>query len=304
MTKTAFLASFLAIVTGAFAQTAAGKPPAPRTSASSSASEAKAAGLPTQAQVDAALQRTLGHDPSIQWQILEIRPSIIPGVAEVLVSLNNQAANRLYISPDGQNAIVVADVIPFGVNPFAPARSKLQAADGPSRGAQNPQIMIVGFSDLECPHCKAAEPILDKLLTDFPQVRFVFQQFPLPASLHPWAMKAAEYADCAGRMDKEAFWKYINTIFENQGGIALATADDQLKAFATAVGLDANKVAACAATPETEAQVKKSVDLGQSLDINETPTVFINGRRVKSIASIPYDKLKAIVQFEIDHAGK
>ncbi|HEY6308252.1 MAG TPA: thioredoxin domain-containing protein [Candidatus Angelobacter sp.] len=304
MTKAILLASLLAMCAGVFAQNAApGKQPAAKVAAAASGPESKA-GLPTQAQIDAAMQRTFGYDPGLQWQTLEIRPSLIPGVAEVLVSLNKQPPNRLYILPDGQNAIVVADVIPFGADPFAPARAKLQAADGPVKGAQKPQILMVGFSDLECPHCKAAEPILDKLLTDFPQVRFVFQQFPLPASLHPWAMKAAQYADCAGRMDKDAFWKYVNTVFENQGGIALATADDQLTAFASAVGLDGAKVAACAAAPETEARVKKSIDLGQSLDINETPTVFINGRRVKSLASIPYEQLKALVQFEIDHAGR
>jgi protein-disulfide isomerase len=304
MTKAILLASLFAMCAGAFAQNAApGKQPAAKVAAAASGPEAKA-GLPTQAQIDAAMQRTFGYDPGLLWQTLDIRPSLIPGVAEVLVSLNKQPPNRLYILPDGQNAIVVADVIPFGADPFAPARAKLQAADGPNKGAQKPQILIVGFSDLECPHCKAAEPVLDKLLADFPQVRFVFQQFPLPASLHPWAMKAAQYADCAGRMDKDAFWKYVNTVFENQGGIALATADDQLTAFATAVGLDGAKVAACAAAPETGARVKKSMDLGQSLDINETPTVFINGRRVKSLASIPYEQLKALVQFEIDHAGR
>jgi protein-disulfide isomerase len=304
MTRTALLASLLALATGVFAQTAASKPPAPHASAPVPAADPKPAGLPTEAQINAALQRTFGYDAGIQWQVLDIHSSILPGVAEVLVSINKQPANRLYVPQDGQTAIIVADVIPFGANPFAPARSKLQAADGPSKGPQSPQIVIVGFSDLQCPHCKAAEPIVEKLLNDFPQVRFVFQQFPLPASLHPWAMKAAEYADCAGRMDKEAFWKYINTIFDNQGGIALATADEQLKGFATAVGLDGAKVAACAATPETEARVKKSLDLGQSLEVAETPTIFINGRRVKSIASIPYDQLKALVQFEIDHAGK
>ncbi len=304
MIRTALLASLLAIATSAFAQGSANRQPAVHPAPSTAAADSKTTGLPTEAQVNGALQRTFGYDAGIQWQVLDIHPSILPGVAEVLVSLNKQPANRLYITPDGQNAIVVADVIPFGANPFAPARSKLQAADGPSRGAQDPQILIVGFSDLECPHCKAAEPILEKLLADFPQVRFIFQQFPLPASLHPWAMKAAEYADCVGRMDKDAFWKYVNTIFENQGAIALATADDQLKGFATTAGLDGAKVAACAATPETEARVKKSIDLGQSLDINETPTVFVNGRRVKGIANIPYNQLKALVQFEIDHAGK
>jgi protein-disulfide isomerase len=199
---------------------------------------------------------------------------------------------------------VVGDVIPFGPNPFAPAREKLQAADGPSRGPQNPAILVVDFSDLECPHCKAAQPVVEKIVADFPQVRLVFQQFPLPPSLHPWAMKAALYADCASRADKDAFWKYVDSIFENQGGIALATADDKLKELATAAGFDADKIAACAAAPETEARVKKSMALGESLDVNETPTVFINGRRVKGIATLTPEQLKALVQFEIDHAGK
>jgi len=248
------------------------------------------------------MKRTFGYDPSITWEIFDIRPAAIPGVTELTVAVNKQQPIHMYLSPDHQNAIV-GSIIPFGTNPFAPARAKLQAADGPARGPQTPVIYIVEFSDLECPHCKVAQPILEKLATDFPQVRYVFQQFPLPASLHPWAMKAAQYADCA-RTNQEAFWKYIDSIFENQGGIALATADDKLKELATAAGLDANSIAACASAPSTEAHIKKSLDLGETLEVAETPTVFINGRRVLQIATIPYDQVKAIVQFEIDHAGK
>jgi protein-disulfide isomerase len=44
--------------------------------------------------------------------------------------------------------------------------------------------------------------------------------------------------------------------------------------------------------------------LGESLGVYQTPTVFVNGRAVLSFAGIPYDNLKALVQFEIDHAGK
>lgn len=260
--------------------------------------------LPTKDEVDAAMKRTFGYDPSISWEVYDIHPSTIPGVPEVLISINKQAPNHIYISPDHENAII-GSMIPFGSNPFAPARAKLHTADGPSKGAQTPAISLVEFSDLECPHCKAAQPILEKLVTDFPQVRYIFQQFPLPASLHPWAMKAAQYSDCSGRIgNKDTFWKFTDSVFENQGGIALATADDKLKELATAAGLDAQKLAACAASPETDARIKKSMDLGQALEINETPTVFINGRRVLSIASIPYDQLKGLVQFEIDHAGK
>jgi protein-disulfide isomerase len=281
---------------------------APKSHKSSAASAAPAKApapvlLPSQAQVDAALKRNFGYDPSLTWTIYDIKPSAIPGLVEVVVSMNKQNPIHLYVSPDTSNA-VVGELIPFGANPFEPAREKLKSADGPSLGAANPVIEMVEFSDLECPHCKAAAPIVEKLVTDFPQVRLRFQEFPLPASVHPWAMKAAEYADCAAREDKKAFWKYIDTIFENQGSIALATADDKLKEFATTAGLDAAKVAACAATPETEASVNKSLQLGQSLDVNSTPTTFINGRRVPGIATVPYEQLKALVQFEIDHAGK
>jgi protein-disulfide isomerase len=259
--------------------------------------------LPSQEQIDAALKRSFGYDPGLSWTIYDIRPSAIPGLVDVLVSMNKQNPVHLYVSPDTPNAII-GELIPFGPNPFEPAREKLKAADGPTLGAAKPVIEMVEFSDLECPHCKAAAPVVEKLIADFPQVQLKFQEFPLPASVHPWAMKAAQYADCAAHEDKQKFWKYIDTIFENQGSIALATADDKLKEYATTAGLDASKIAACAATPETEANVNKSLHLGQSLDVNSTPTTFINGRRVVGMANIPYEQLKQLVQFEIDHAGK
>ncbi|MGZ4866006.1 MAG: DsbA family protein [Candidatus Angelobacter sp.] len=259
--------------------------------------------LPTTEEVEASLKRSFGYDPAVTWQILDIREATIPGLAEVQVSMNKQQPVHLYLAQGSQIAIV-GQMIPFGSNPFAEDRAKLRGAFGPSRGGQNPQIDMVEFSDLQCPHCKVAQPVVEKLVADFPQVRFTFQQFPLPASLHPWALKAAQYADCAGELNKDAFWKYVDAIFENQGGIALATADDKLKELATANGFDAQKIAACAASPETDARIKKSQALGATLDVNETPTVFINGRRVRGIADIPYDNLKQLVQFEIDHAGK
>lgn len=263
----------------------------------------KKAALPTMEEIDTAMKRSFGYDPAVTWEILNIRESNVPGLAEVQVSMNKQQPVHLFIAPGSQTAIA-GQVLPFGPDPFAAARANLKGAFGPSRGGQNPPIQIVEFSDLQCPHCKAAQPIVEKLGVDFPQVRFTFQQYPLPASLHPWALKAAQYADCAGQMNKDAFWKYVDAIFENQGGIALATADDKLKELATANGLDAQKISACAASPETDARIKKSQALGTVLEVNETPTVFINGRRVPGIANIPYDNLKQLVQFEIDHAGK
>jgi protein-disulfide isomerase len=313
MTKlnTLALISAVFVSTLATAQTAAPKKPATshttNTSATNNAANpatpAMRTALPTTAEVDAYMKRSFGYDPGISWQIVNIRESVVPGIAEIIVSINRGEPNHLYFSGGAQVAFV-GQLLPFGSNPFATTRATLQGIFGPARGGENPPIQIVEFSDLQCPHCKAAQPVVEKLAADFPQVRFTFQQFPLPASLHPWAMKAAQYADCAGQMNKDAFWKYVNAIFENQGGIALATADDKLKELAIANGLDATKIAACAASPETDARIKKSLELGESLNVSQTPTVFINGRMVVGIGNIPYDGLKSLVQFEIDHAGK
>jgi protein-disulfide isomerase len=277
--------------------------PAEKQATSSSTATTPKTVLPTNQEVDAYMKRSFGYDPAVTWEVLAIRDSAVPGLAEVIVSVNRGDPYHLYFSAASQVAFV-GQVLPFGPNPFAATRTKLQGIFGPSRGSQNPPIEIVEFSDLQCPHCKAAQPIIEKLAADFPQVRFTFQEFPLPASLHPWAMKAAQYTDCAARMNKDAFWKYVDAIFENQGSIALATADDKLKELAAANGLDAAKIAACAVTPETDARVKKSLALGETLNVTQTPTVFMNGRAVLGIASMPYDNLKNLVQFEIDHAGK
>jgi protein-disulfide isomerase len=156
----------------------------PASAISANAGNPPTAPQPSTAEVQAALQRTFGYDSELSWEILGIRPSGIPGLSDIIVSINKQSAQHIYFSVESQNAII-GSMIPFGPDPFAPIRAKLEAADGPSRGAQNPAINIVEFCDLESPHGKATQPILKKLLTDFPQVRWTFQQFSLPASLHP-----------------------------------------------------------------------------------------------------------------------
>jgi protein-disulfide isomerase len=286
------------------AQTAAPAKPAASHAAPTPAKPAPSkTALPSTEEIDAYMKRSFGYDTAVSWQILDIKDSGVAGIPEIIVSVNKGEPYHFYFVASAQTAFV-GQIVPFGPNPYAVNRTKLQGVTGPSRSGENAPIQIVEFSDLQCPHCKAAQPIVEKLGTDFPQVRFVFQQFPLPATLHPWAMKAAQYADCAAQADKTAFWKYIDAIFDAQGGIALATADDKLKELATTNGLNAEKIAVCAVSPETDARIKKSMDLGESLNVNQTPTVFINGRMVLGLTSIPYDGLKSLVQFEIDHAGK
>jgi len=65
-------------------------------------------------------------------------------------------------------------------------------------------------------------------------------------------------------------------------------------------------VAACAASPSTDERVSKSLKLGQLLDVNATPSIFVNGRLIAPIGNngMNCDQLKALVKLEIEHAGK
>lgn len=256
---------------------------------------------PTSAEVDAVLKRVYGYDPSIQWKIFQVRQSAIPGMSEVLLQLKGEF-HHWFLTSDGHFAID-GDMLPFGPDPYAGMRERLSAAKGLARGPAKPVATLVEFSDLQCPHCKDAQPVVEKLAADFPEMRIIFQQYPL-ANSHPWAMKAAQYADCAGQQNNSAGWKFIAAVYENQGSIALAIADDKLKELAAASGLDPAKLSACVTEPATEERVKHSIALGDSVGVMGTPAVFVNGRPLDTVTGLPYEQVKALVQYEIDHAGK
>src|SRR6476646_8931846 len=211
-------------------------PAGQRATASKKNAPAAASHTPTPAEVDAALKRIYGYDPSIQWKIFLVRRSAVPGMNEVLLQLKGEF-HHWFLTSDGHFAID-GDMLPFGPDPYAGMRERLSAAKGVVRGPAKPVVTMVEFSDLQCPHCKDAQPVLEKLAADFPGMRIIFQQYPL-ASSHPWAMKAAQYADCAGQQGNDAGWKFIAAVYENQNSIALAIADEKLKELAIASGLDA-----------------------------------------------------------------
>ena len=259
---------------------------------------ASPAGLPTEDTVNSFLQQTHGWNPQVSWKVSSIRPSAVPGLAEVVViyaTPEGQQMSRLFISSDGAHA-VIGDVIPFGAKPFDASRKLLEkGVNGPSRGPKDSPVTIVEFGDLQCPACKAAQPAIEGLVASEPTARFVFQNFPL--EMHNWAAKGAAYADCVGRASHEAFFKFLARTYESQSDITTENADEKLAALATEVGLKGPDIAACTTTPVTKARVDASVALGKSVDVSGTPTLFINGRSIGNIGQVPADVLKSLVDF-------
>lgn len=285
----------------------ASKAATPRTSAAKqgSATPAKAESkLPSEQTVNEFMRRMFGYDSSIRWKVLQINPTEVANVAQVLVSINDQQRPwTLYTAPDGQHAFV-GDLIPFGSDPFAPARKEMDSkAKGPVKGSQNAPVTIVEFSDLQCPHCKQAQPTLEKLVSEVPNARIVFENFPID-QIHKWANLGARYADCISHTNNEAFWSFINGVFNEQDQITEQNATDKLNEIAKAAGADPTATATCAASPQAKADVIQSYELGVANGVTGTPTLFINGRKIANINSIPYEQLKAIVEFEAQQTGK
>jgi protein-disulfide isomerase len=272
-------------------QEPAGAKPANRVSTPASAN------LPSEDEVNAFLHATFGYDPQLTWKISGIKPSEVAGLAEVTVQMSGpqgQGTQKFFVSQDGKHA-VVGEIIPFGSHPFAKARQELEKrATGPARGPAAAPVMIVEFSDLQCPHCKEANPTIERLLKEDPNVRFVFQHFPLPG--HNWAQKAASYADCVGRQSGDAFWKFVDSAYAAQNEITADNADAKLSQLADQAGVKGSDAAACAAGPETQSRVQASLNLGKSLGVNATPTLFINGRPV-GVSENNYEVLKKLVDF-------
>lgn len=266
------------------------------THAAASKPAASPANLPSEETVNSFMQQMFGYQGNLSWKIASIKPSAVEGLGEVsLVITGPQGPQgvRLYITPDGKHAFS-AELMPFGAHPFIAAEKELKtAANGPSRGPATAPVTIVEFSDLQCPHCKEAQPTLEKLLNDDKNARLVFQNFPLPG--HDWSSKAAAYADCIGRESSDTFFKFVDGVFAVQSDINAGNADDKLKAVADQAGAKGADVAACAAKPETATRVEHSVNLGKSLEVGATPTMFINGRKVSG--GVDFETLKKLVDF-------
>jgi len=254
--------------------------------------------LPSEATVDSFLHQQFGYQEGLTWKISSIKPSPIPGLAEVTVILaseQGQQLSRFYVGSDGKHALV-GDIIPFGAKPFDPVKNTLaKGVTGPARGPQDAPVMIVEFGDLQCPACKKAQPTIEQLVAAQPNARFVFQNFPL--EMHNWAAKGANYADCVGRASSDAFWKFLAKAYDQQPSITAENVDEKLTSIANDSGVNGAEIAACAAKPETKSRVDKSIDLGKQVEVTGTPTLFINGRRIGNVDEQLLPVFKKLVEF-------
>ena len=152
----------------------------------------------------------------------------------------------------------------------------------PSRGNPDADIVLVEFSDFQCPFCLRGSEIVEEILANHPnEIKFVFAQFPL--DFHPWAFPSAVASVCAADQSEEAFWSLHDHYFGNQDDFTPENVIEQSAAFLTATGIDLDLWRNCAQNQDSDAfqsataAVQASIEMGRSVGVGGTPGFFING---------------------------
>jgi protein-disulfide isomerase len=242
---------------------------------------AKAPQSPLQKSIEAYVRNLYAFGPDVEVTVSEPKDSGMAGLLETMVSVkvggNNEDA-KFYVSKDGKY-LVRGEVSDLSKDPLAANRALMDLKDAPSVGDAKSAVTLVEFSDFECPVCRSLHDIMRGITQNYPQVRVVFKDYPIEV-LHPWARTAAIAGRCAYMQDPAAFWKMYDMIYDNQDIISASNAWMKMSEYAGQIGLNADTFRACMAGPDAGAAIDASRANGQKLDVNSTPTIFVNGRRL------------------------
>jgi protein-disulfide isomerase len=186
----------------------------------------------------------------------------------------------------------------------------LSVQNRPWRGIPDAKVTIVNFDDLECPYCARMHQQLFPDIQDHYKglVKFIYKDFPL-VEIHPWAMHAAVDSGCLAEQNGDSYWRFVDYLHGHADEVTGPAHDAQqagktLDKMAHDEGerskLDLAKLDACIAKQD-ETAVRASMKQGDSLGVNGTPTLFINGERISGV--LPEAELRTAIDRALREAG-
>jgi protein-disulfide isomerase len=256
-----------------------------------------------QHRVEVLLRQKANLPPGSSVHLGPRTASEIPGYDNISVSFSAEGKTskpvNFLLSKDGKT---LAQFSKYDLS--ADPRTMIADDGRPSRGGPaTAPVVIVGFDDLECPYCgRLHESIFPALIQRYgDKVHFVYKDFPL--DMHPWAMRAAVDVNCLGAQSPTGYWNLVDYIHAHASEIGadpkdpkadktLPRASEQLDKLTREQGqfqkADMPKLEACL-TKQDASSIEASKKVGESLNIDSTPTLFINGNKIDG--AVPLDFL-------------
>jgi len=239
------------------------------------------------------------------------KPSQIPGYDSLPILLSRGERKTLVeflISTDGKT-LARLETFDLVKDPVF----NIDIAGRPIRGNPDAKITVINFDDLECPYCARMHLSLfpDSLVRYKDKVRFVYKDDPL-TELHPWAMHAAVNANCLAAQSGDVYWTYVDYLHAH--GQEISGQDrDPAKSFdalnriarqeATLAKFDQGqltKLDGCLAAQD-ESKVRASAREAESLKIEGTPALFVDGERIDG--AVPEEQLWLVIDRALRAAG-
>lgn len=168
------------------------------------------------------------------------------------------------------------------------------------KGSPNAKVLIVEYSDFQCPACRAYYPLVRQMVQEFgSEITFVYRNFPL-TNIHFNAEFAARAAEAAGKQGK--FWEMHDLLFEKQSEWSNASNITELfESYARLLGLDIEKFKTDWVSREIKEYVRIQRRHAIEIGIEGTPSFFINGRQIQNPSSV--DEFRKAIRDSINSAN-
>jgi protein-disulfide isomerase len=243
-------------------------------------------------------RRKANVPPSAQIEVKDLQASKIKGAKSGTLSVGGRSV-AFVMSEDGKY-VVFGDIEDLSVDPFKKVMEKISLKGEPGKGPANAKVVIVEYSDFQCPFCSRAYTTMDtQVLKEYgDKVRFYHKQFPL--SFHPWAEPAAVAAECAAQQSPDAYWKLYGFFFTNQKDMNPQNIKDKAHEGLQGTKVDMAKFDDCFDNKKSLDKVKADMAEAQTVGVNGTPAFFINGRMISGAQ--PFENFKSIIDDELARA--
>lgn len=212
------------------------------------------------------------------------------------------------VTPDG-GAFLSGTLWDFRSDPRAERRKRIDLTAQRAQGSAGAPVTIVEYADMECSYCKYRGLQLDRLLAanaGIVNVRRHYKFFPL-WSHHAWAMKAASAGDCLFRLaGGDALFRFKELVYGRQETLTVSAIDELALTSAEGEGVNRSEFLGCYLRDDSFARVRRDLEEGYRLNVNSTPTYFVDGTHVSwiedkamedflrtrfpKIKTIPYEK--------------
>ena len=183
-------------------------------------------------------------------------------------------------------------------SPQPAAKKPELASDDRVRGNKNAKVALIEYSDLECPYCKMFHPTMQQVMKEYgDKVKWVYRDYPL--NFHQNAQKEAEAGWCINELGgNDAFWKFIDAIFERTTSNGTGFALDKLGPLAKEVGVDQTKFQKCLDSGKYTQKVQDQMAKGSEEGVTGTPGTIIlaeNGGTQLIPGALPYESIKPMI---------